>query len=405
VGLAARTLRRYEDFLGTTLAEKIRNASPDSLRGKLDSADVTTLHALGAYRQYLTDTLLAAGGSSWATGTKYYDWLLKEVQFLPYSSDSMIALGWKMHNETKKLLEEFARKTDPGKTWKELVEEMKSHHPEPHRIADEYRSESDRVLKLLRDGKLVAIPPAETLIFVPTPLPLRETYAWGGYGGTTMKEGRSTGRFFVTDVTPDMSPEKVEEKLRTQNTGWITVIALHEGYPGHHLQQVYAEKNPRKIREQLGSTYYAEGWALYCESWMARNGYYLDRWDSLGWLQMRLWRTARVIIDPSIHTGKMTYDEAVKFFVEEVGLERSAAEAEVNRYTTWPTQAPSYIIGWREIENLKTEMQRLEGDRFSERRFAEAILGTGSLPLELMKRAVRAEMQGTGIQANLRKSP
>jgi len=121
---------------------------------------------------------------------------------------------------------------------------------------------------------------------------------------------------------------------------------------------------------------------------MGRSGFYATADDSLAWLQMRLWRTARVIVDPSVHTGRMTYEQAVQFMVNEVGLERSAAEAEVNRYTTWPTQAPSYIIGWLEIERLRNEIRSKEGAAFSEKKFVETLLGVGSLPLALMRRAV-----------------
>lgn len=121
---------------------------------------------------------------------------------------------------------------------------------------------------------------------------------------------------------------------------------------------------------------------------MAREGFYENADDSLAWLQMRLWRTARVIIDPSLHTGAMSYDDAVRFFIDEVGLERSAAEAEVNRYTTWPTQAPSYIVGWLEIERLRERLKNALGANFSDRAFAEALLTTGSLPPALLSRIV-----------------
>ncbi|NIM48501.1 MAG: DUF885 family protein, partial [Gemmatimonadales bacterium] len=128
--------------------------------------------------------------------------------------------------------------------------------------------------------------------------------------------------------------------------------------------------------------------------WMRRAGLYVTADQQLGQLQMRLWRTARVIIDPSLHIGRMSYEDAVSFFVEEVGLTRSAAEAEVNRYTTWPTQAPSYIIGWLEIEKLKAELQAELGDGFDEKTFHETLLSQGSLPLALMRRVVREEMVG-----------
>jgi uncharacterized protein (DUF885 family) len=208
------------------------------------------------------------------------------------------------------------------------------------------------------------------------------------------------GRFFVTDVDAKMTEQEQVEKLRTQNTGWITVIALHEGYPGHHLQAVFAQQNPQKVRARLASTYFGEGWALYCESWMGREGFYIDRWDSLGWLNMRLWRTARVILDPSLHTGRMSYEQAVEFFIEEVGLERSAAEAEVNRYTTWPTQAPSYIIGWVGLEQLKRDLREQFGARVTDRAFAESLLRTGSLPLQLLRRVMTEQWSTDQIKQN-----
>ena len=84
----------------------------------------------------------------------------------------------------------------------------------------------------------------------------------------------------------------------------------------------------------------------------------------------------------------MSYEDAVRFFMDEVGLERSAAEAEVNRFTTWPTQAPSYIIGWLEIARLERDVRASLGDRFSERDFVEKVLQAGPLPLALLRRAV-----------------
>jgi uncharacterized protein (DUF885 family) len=140
----------------------------------------------------------------------------------------------------------------------------------------------------------------------------------------------------------------------------------------------------------VDNTYYQEGWALYAEQWMGRVGLYEGNPDAqVAQLQMRLWRTARVIVDPSLHTGAMSYEEAVQFFVDEVGLERSAAEAEVNRFTTWPTQAPSYIIGWLEIERLEAELKQELGEQFSEKQFVERVLEAGPLPLALLRRAVR----------------
>ncbi|OGU74192.1 MAG: hypothetical protein A3H45_03850 [Ignavibacteria bacterium RIFCSPLOWO2_02_FULL_55_14] len=393
VRLAVNAAERYCGYLDTTFPAIVAEKAPVQLRDSLTIAASASRDALERFRVYLRDTLVAGHDDAWAVGEEHYNWLLEEYHHLPYTAESMIEEGRRVHRETQQALMDLARRIDPVRSWQELVEDMKRVHPQPGAIIAAYEEESGRAKDLIGRRSMITIPPAETLIFVPTAPALRETYAWGGYGGIVQQNSVMTGRFFVTDIVPGMSTSEIEEKLRTQNTGWITVIALHEGYPGHHLQSVYSRLHPHPVRSRLGSTYFGEGWALFCESWMGREGFFTDRWDSLGWLQMRLWRTARVIIDPSIHTGRMTYDQAVEFFIDEVGLERSAAEAEVNRYTTWPTQAPSYIIGWLEIERLKADMARLLGDRFTEKQFVESLLRTGSLPLALMRRSLLEQPQ------------
>jgi hypothetical protein len=389
VHLAEGTAHSYAGFLGGEFVARVNASAPDSMKPSLLAAGAAARAALDAYAAFLRDTLRVGPDASWASGAEYYDWVLREVNFLPFTAASMIEEGRRIHAATRLALDSFALRTRPGTAWRTLADEMRTRHPVPGQIAAAYRAQSHRVQALLIRDDLVRIPPGEELIFVPTPLQLRETYAWGGYGGITVRDSIATGRFFVTDVAPSMTPAQVDEKLRTQNNGWISVIALHEGYPGHHLAQVYARRNPNRLRRQGGNTYYSEGWALYAEHWMARAGLFADNPDGqLGQLQMRLWRTARVIIDPSLHTGRMTYDDAVRFFMDEVGLERSAAEAEVNRFTTWPTQAPSYIVGWLEIERLEGDVRQSLGARFSEKDFVEKVLEAGPLPLALLRRAV-----------------
>ena len=389
VRLARNTADRYESFLKDEFVEQVCLKAPDSLQDDLVKHSEEAADAINDFKAFL-NSLNSGTENSWSVGKNHYNWLLTEVHFLPYEADEMIAVGRRVHAETKAALEDLARRVDPAKSWKMLVEEMKGRHPESGTIADAYRRESDRARNLIIAKQLISIPEPETLLFVPTPPALRETYAWAGYGGIEIRNDVPSGRFFVSDVVPGMTEGEQEQKLRAQNNGWVTVIALHEGYPGHHLQSLYSRNNPSMVRSRLGSTYFGEGWGLYCEAWMGREGFYKNADDSLAWLQMRLWRTARVIIDPSLHTGQMTYEEAVRFFMDEVGLEQSAAEAEVNRYTTWPTQAPSYIIGWLELENLRATLRNMKGVGLSDREFAETILGIGSLPLELLKRAVLA---------------
>jgi uncharacterized protein (DUF885 family) len=155
---------------------------------------------------------------------------------------------------------------------------------------------------------------------------------------------------------------------------------------------VKALENRRLVRRLFGSEVFGEGWGLYAEELMYRSGFYRDSLARLTQLRMRLWRAARVVIDPSLHTGRMSFEDAVQFFVDRVGLERRDAQAEVARYTTWPTQAISYIVGMRELERLREDVRSALGSAFDERAFHEAVLAEGSLPPILMRRAVATRL-------------
>jgi Uncharacterized protein conserved in bacteria len=164
------------------------------------------------------------------------------------------------------------------------------------------------------------------------------------------------------------------------------VTALHEAYPGHHLQLVWANRQetiPRRMGTFL-ATLFIEGWAFYCEELMEQLGYIAGPTQRLGRLADQLWRAARIIIDVSLHTRGMLVDEAVDFLVRECQLEPANALAEVRRYTASPTQPQSYLMGKLAILELVADYRRAHPEA-SMRQIHDAILGCGSLPPRLMR--------------------
>ena len=132
------------------------------------------------------------------------------------------------------------------------------------------------------------------------------------------------------------------------------------------------------------STLFIEGWAFYCEELMEQLGYIDQPLQRLGRLSDQLWRAARIILDVSLHTGKMTVEEGIDFLVERVGLERSNARAEVRRYTATPIQPMSYLIGKIEILKLIDEYKERH-PKASLKEVHDAVLACGSLPPRLMR--------------------
>jgi uncharacterized protein (DUF885 family) len=195
------------------------------------------------------------------------------------------------------------------------------------------------------------------------------------------------GIFVVTPVDPQSPQKEQEEKLKGHHYGKLPVTALHEAYPGHHLQLVYADgvgSLPRKVGGYMLSTLFIEGWAFYCEELMEQLGYIDQPLQRLGRLSDQLWRAARIILDVSLHTGKMTVEEGIAFLVDKCGLERSNARAEVRRYTSTPTQPMSYLIGKMEIVKLIDEYKKKHPEA-SLKEVHDTFLSCGSLPPRLMR--------------------
>jgi uncharacterized protein (DUF885 family) len=284
-------------------------------------------------------------------------------------------------------MEAVAREIDPDKSVTDLLEESKADHPAAEELLDAVRHEMDRIRNYVIEQEIATIPEGESLRVIETPEYLRPLIPFGAYWPPGILEEEQDGIFVVTPVDPNAPPEVQEEKLRGLNSAKLPILALHEAYPGHHLQLVYAnltETIPRRMGSFL-ATLFVEGWAFYCEELLEKTGYINQPFQRLGRLHDQLWRAARIILDASLHTKGMTLDEAVGFLVEEAQLEPGDALAEARRYTSSPTQPQSYLMGKLAIVDLVADYRQAH-PAASLREVHDTILRQGSLPPRLMRR-------------------
>jgi len=167
-------------------------------------------------------------------------------------------------------------------------------------------------------------------------------------------------------------------------------LAYHEAVPGHHTQVAIAQELSLPLfRNDMGFTGYAEGWALYAERLAWELGFYKNNPDgNIGRLQYELMRAARLVVDTGLNAKKWSYSQAINYMVQEAGIPRGAAEAEVARYICWAGQATAYKVGMIKILELRQKAKDKLGDRFDLKEFHNAVLGNGSLPLEILERVV-----------------
>jgi uncharacterized protein (DUF885 family) len=167
----------------------------------------------------------------------------------------------------------------------------------------------------------------------------------------------------------------------------LPALTLHEAVPGHHHQialQQEVELPPFR-RHFTFFTAFTEGWGLYAESLGEEMGLYDTPEKKMGQLSYQAWRAARLVVDTGIHAKGWDKARAVAFMRENTALTDANIDAEVNRYISWPGQALAYKIGELKIKELRVRAQSELGAKFDLRRFHDAVLLQGSVPLDVLE--------------------
>jgi len=371
-------------FLGL-LPAMAAEAAPE-LQPELMEAGQAATQAIQAYVQYIQEQVLPEAAGDFAAGRELFDEMLREEHMVDYNADELLETGWAQFRSTRTQMEAVAREIDPKRSVRDLLDEAKADHPSTEGLLDAYREQMAAIRQYVIDHDIATLPLGETLRLVETPPFLRPIIPYAAYMAPGILEEKQEGIFVVTPVDPAASPEEQEQKLRGHYWAKLPITALHEAYPGHHLQLVWANRQ-QTIPRRMGSflaTLFIEGWAFYCEELLEQMGYIAKPVQRLGRLNDQLWRAARIILDVSLHTRGMTVDEAVQFLVQEAGLEPTNALAEVRRYTGSPTQPQCYLMGKLAILELVADYRRAH-PHASLREVHDALLGSGSLPPRLMR--------------------
>jgi uncharacterized protein (DUF885 family) len=367
------------------LVPMLAEAAPE-LKDEVIAAAQAAANALQEHIAWIEQTVLPQAKGDFAAGKELFDEILREDHMVSYDAGKLLATGWQLFEDTQRQMKELAARIDPHKTVEELLEESKQNHPTAEGLIDAYRQEMAKARQYVIDHHIASIPDGESIRIEPTPPFQRSILPYAAYNMPGFLEKRQEGIFWVTPVEEGADPEAAERKLRGHPWADMPVTALHEAYPGHHLQLVVGntlESLPRKLGAFL-STLFIEGWAFYCEELMEQLGFINQPIQKLARLQAQLWRASRIILDVSLHTSKMTVDEAIHFLVERAGLEPDDARAEVRRYTMDPTQPQCYLMGKLQILDIVAEYKR-RYPQASMLQMHDAILHCGSLPPRLMR--------------------
>lgn len=206
-----------------------------------------------------------------------------------------------------------------------------------------------------------------------------EAGAPGGYYNGAALDGSRPGMYYINLRDTAEVPS------------WtLSTLTYHEGIPGHHLQISIAQESDLPIiRRVMGFNAYQEGWALYSEQLADEMGMYEhDPLGRIGYLHDAIFRGVRLVVDSGMHHFKWSREQAVKYYIDNIGDQEASSITEIERYCVWPGQACSYMVGKLTWLRLRAKAKAALGPRFDIRQFHDAGLLNGAVPLKVLETVV-----------------
>lgn len=339
--------------------------------------------ALRSFRDYLVTTYIPAGTTTLAVirlahGTAYYAWVLQRSNTTRMTIDEIRELGLREVARIDKALVDVMKEARFTGTLADFRRYLRTDKRFQFASAEEqlvaFRDMAKRIDPQLPG--LFAVLPRLT------------------YGVRAMPADHGDGAPYYSQGALDGSRAGYFEANTNNLAAWprwtMDALLLHEAVPGHHIQSARAIELTDLPRLRRVATYggYSEGWALYAEGLGQQLGLYANPYSRFGRLSMEALRACRLVVDVGLHNDGWSREQAIEYLIEHGQLDRKFAESEVDRYLVLPGAATSYKIGEQKILALRDKARHELGSRFELRRFHNAILDHGALPLVVLESSI-----------------
>ncbi|MGD0631105.1 MAG: DUF885 domain-containing protein [Terracidiphilus sp.] len=379
-------------------------AQDAALKAEFARTNATVIAELRSYLDWVKKDLLPRSNGDYRIGAEAFQKKLAFDEMVDTPLDNLLEIGWADLRKNQARFIEVAKELEPNEDARAVLDELGENHPAPDHLLDAFRATFDGLVSFIRTNHIVTIPSDVRPIVEETPPFMRAT-TFASMDTPGPFEKHATEAYFnVTLPDPSMTPPEVEGYMHSFNIGTVISTAVHEAYPGHYVQFLWLPQAPSKVRKILSANTDVEGWAHYCEQMMLDEGYGQPgagakdereaKFLRLGQLQDALLRNARFIVGIEMHTGKMSFDEAVTFFQKEGYQPRETALVETKRGTGDPTYL-YYTLGKLEIMKLREDMKKKQGAAFSLEKFHDQFLRQGFPPIKVVREAMMGDQSPT----------
>lgn len=368
---------RGGDELYTSSVMTLADELSASERKRLVKARDNAVKALHEFADWL-DAGLARMPDWTPMGEETYNHLLKRVLLLPFDARDVATLG-EIELGRYRALEAMLKdprlaSPDPARA---------QHVPKDQaEFLAAYESRQQEMIEFLKQHQLLTIPSYMGAFRIrQLPEAFKPTSPGGFMNPPGVYDPDPVGFFYIPTYDPKSGNFYIRAAIEDPRP-----ILGHEGIPGHFLQISIANHVASEIRRQHQDSVFAEGWALYTEEMLTREGLYPENSAAQGQvLRLSRYRAARIGVDVNLHTGRWSFEQAVQYFMEGGGLDHEAAEGEAAGAASSPTQKISYITGKWQIMRLLGRYRDQQGDAFRLGAFHDQLLSYGTLPVSVVE--------------------
>jgi len=382
------------NFILTPMAAEL----PADQKARFEKARDATAAAITEWGKWMSDNA-PNWPINYAMGAQAYDAMLKNELLLPYDAGQIAAIGRKTLDSAVAAENEIkAEAKAKGINLSNPAQAAANGGGMTPTTKDAqfafFQAQLDTLRAFIAAKRIVTIPAyVGRMKIVETPPFLQPILPGPSMNPPPILSKQVDGVYFVPPPNPQMAKAAASGAIFEDfDRDRVLMTSGHEGFPGHFLQFSIAKHNDDPVRRFSFDSVFAEGWAFYEEALLERDGLYGNDLDGrYAVAQFERLRGARAIVDTKLATGEWSFDQAVKWFTENAGVDAATAQGEVSRFATGPGQAFDYAVGKTQIEALLVEYKKKKGSAFDLQAFHDDLLSHGTVPVSIVASEMLAE--------------
>ncbi len=370
-----------------------RDGDPDFRQALARVIDQKIAPAIRRYREFLEREYLpkardALGVSANPNGLACYRATIRGFATVDVAPDAVFETGTAEMRRIEAEMRTIATRSFYGEELSSLLPKLRTDPRYTFKTSDEIIKTSEATIvraKQVMDAWFGRVPRADVII---QPYPeFRQKAGAPGQYQSAPDDGSRPAIFLINPSEPT-----------TQSRADVENTAMHEAIPGHHLQVAIAKERTdlHRLSRYSFNSGFGEGWALYAERLGDEMGLYSSDLARMGMLGSEAFRSARMVIDAGLHTRGWSRQQALDSRMSRTVLSPRVAQGELDRYISWPGQAPSYMIGRTEIMRLREKARVSLGRAFDIRAFHDRVLEYGPIPLAFLRERIERWIAASG---------